>query len=389
MCEFGFLRRFIIVLLAALALSLCAPSYAAKIESDFGAKEIEYGKEAAAQVAKDSKFSNNADDIKRVQTLGAKLAAVANKMQTAASYGSAKITPFEYKFSVIEDPDINAFSIPGGNIYVNTGLLKFVQSDQELAAVLAHEVTHACHHHMIYLLNKQASLNNQIAIALLASMLVGANSSDMTNVLMGVQLIQIAKINGYGQEAERDADHGAIVYMKEVGFNPVGMLTFLERLALKPELVDMGIYRSHPMHTDRVRAAKALLSELKVPINRRATTNAIKAGVRNNKLNNTDIPAIYLQEKLVYYPAPLADKTAAQRAQNTADIINASLDSGLQMRELTSDPAAGSIIARNKPLITITEADAKLMGKSLPDLTKSVTTAIRNVLWKQMVDTVQ
>ncbi|MCX6344296.1 MAG: M48 family metalloprotease [Armatimonadetes bacterium] len=385
----GFLKRFITVLFAALALSLCAPSFAAKLESKFGAKEIEYGEEAAAQVAKDNKFSNNADDIKRVQTLGEKLAAVANKMQAVASYGSAKITPFEYKFSIIDDPDINAFSVPGGNIYVNTGLLKFVQSDQELAAVLAHEITHACHHHMIYLLDKQASLNNQMAIALLASMLSGANSSDLNNVLMGVQLIQIAKINGYGQEAERDADHGAIVYMKEAGFNPVGMLTFLERLSLKPELVELGIYRSHPMHADRVRAAKALLGELKIPINRRATTDAIKAEVRNNMLNGADAPAIYLQEKLVYYPAPLADKTAAQRAQNAADIINAALDSGLQMRELTSEPAAGIIIARNKPLITIIEADAKLMGKSLPDLTKSVTTAIRNVLWKQMVDTVQ
>ncbi|MEN6582025.1 MAG: M48 family metalloprotease [Armatimonadota bacterium] len=378
-----------ITLLAILGvMALMVPSWAAKVDADLGDNEVKMGEQAAAEVAKEYKFSDNAADLKRLRDMGAKIAEVANKTEVKSVYGSSKVTPFKYTFDIVEDKDINAFSVPGGHIYVYRGLLNFVQSDHELAGVVAHEVTHAAHHHMVYLLKKQASLNNQLAIALLATMLSGAKSADVNNVVMGVQLFQIAKLNGYGMQAERDADYGAVTYTRDAGYNPVGLLTFMERLAKRPELVDLGIYRSHPLDADRVAAAKNVLTSMKIPINRRLTTNAISAEVKTDSVNGANIAGVYLDGKLIYRPAATSTKTSQQKADEAAVRINNALDKGFQMYEMSVDPLIGGVVVRGEPLMVVSKADADLMNSTPADVSKSAAAAIRDVVWRQMVDTI-
>ncbi len=382
------IARWIAAAAVVLALLGSVAALAAKVPPELGDPEVKAGEEAAAQVAKESKLSDNAADLKRVREIGAKLAAVANKNEVAASYGASVITPFDYKFDIIEDSDVNAFCVPGGHIYVYRGLLNFVESDQELALILAHEVTHAAHHHMVYLLKKQATLENGEAITLLATIMSGAKSSDLANILQGVQLLKIAKLNGYGMQAERDADTGAIYYAREAGYNPVGLLTTMERLARRPELVDMGIYRSHPLDADRVAAAKNLLDKLGVPINRRETTNAVKAIVEVDKVDGADVPGVAISGKVVYRPAAVGDKTSAQLAKEAADRINTALDDNIQMRELRVEAATNTVIGKYKPLVVVSDADAKLTGTTPAETAKAVADAIRQVILMQMVDTV-
>lgn len=376
------------LLTVMLALVMPIAVASGSVDADLGENEVKMGKESAAEVAKEYKFSDNAADLKRVREIGAKLAAIANKKQIKALYGSPKVTPFDYKFEIIEDKDVNAFSVPGGHIYIYRGLLDFVQSDHELAGVIAHEVIHDAHHHMVFLLRKQASLNNQLAIALLATMISGANSTDVGNVLTGLQLYQIAKLNGYGQQAERDADYGAINLMLDSGYNPVGLLTFMERLAKRSVLVDYGIYQSHPLDADRVKAAKAAIEELNLPINRRETTNAVYAQVTTEITDGKETPEVAINGKVIYRPAHTIDKTSLQRAQEAADRINRALDSQLQIHELTVDPLVGGVIARGEALFVVSEADAKLMNKTPAQASKDGADAIRNILWRQLVDTI-
>ncbi|MCE5321955.1 M48 family metalloprotease [bacterium] len=374
--------------MSLVALAMPIMVIAADIDSELGDNEVKLGKESAKEVAKNYKLSDNAADLKHLRDMGAKIASVANKTEINALYGSSKVTPFDYTFDIIEDKDINAFSVPGGHIYVYRGLLNFVQSDHELAGVVAHEIIHAAHHHMVYLLKKQATLNNQLAIALLATMIGGVRSADMQNVLMGVQLYQVAILNGYGQEAERDADNGGAILMQEAGYNPVGLLTFLERLAKRPELVDYGIYRSHPLDDERVKAAKAVIEGLGLPINRRQTTNAIVAQVTTNTVDDTQISDVSIDGKVIYRPAPTADKTSEVRAKETADRINKALDSNIQMYELSVDPLVGGVVARGEALLVVSEADGKLMDKTPAEISKEAAAAIRNVIWRQLVDTI-
>lgn len=361
---------------------------AAGIDADIGEKEIEMGAQAAAEIAKQHKLSDNAEDLKRVREIGDRIAAIANKHEIEALYGSSRITPFEYKFNIIEEKDVNAFSVPGGHIYLYRGLLDFAESDDELAAVIAHEIVHAAHHHMVFLLRKQASLNNAMAVALLAVMISGARSADVGNIALGVQLYQIARLNGYGMQAEHDSDHGAIIYMSKAGYNPVGLLTFLERLARRPELVDYGIYRSHPLDSDRVKAARKRIQQMGLPINRRETTKAIKAEVRTHSADGVEAPELVIRDTVIYRPAPRDGKTSHEVAAQTAEKINAALDAGLKMHEIKVEPDTGAVIARGKPVMVVSSEDAKLMGKTPAQIAKQAAAAIREVVWKEMVDTV-
>lgn len=380
--------RFLAVIICLAILGAVAPATAAKAPPEIGETEKKIGAEAAAEVAKEYKLSDNANDLKRIREIGNKLAAVANKTEIKAVYGSSIITPFEYTFNIIEDKDVNAFCVPGGHIYVYRGLLDFVESDDELALVMAHEVTHASHHHMMYLLQRQAAFEKGEAIALLATIMSGARSSDVYNIQRGIELIKIARLNGYGMQAERDSDAGAIHYALEAGYNPVGLLTFMERLARRPELVDLGIFRSHPIDAERVASAKALLTELNIPINRRATTKAIMAEVKVEKVDGADVPGVVLSDKLIYRPAATDSQTAQKLATDAAARINKALDAGLKMHELKTDESAGVVAARGTALINITDTDARLLSSTVPQATQAAATVIREVLLMQMVNTV-
>lgn len=395
------ISRVLIVVLALVALTTQG-MMAASVDEELGEKETKMGEEAAAEVRKEYKLSDNAADLKRVREIGAKIAEVANKLEVEALYGNSKITPFQYTFDIIEDDDVNAFCVPGGKIFIYRGLLDFVESDHELAGVIAHEITHASHHHMVYLLKKQAQMSNPMALAMLAIMISGANSTDIGNLYLGLQLYQIAKLNGYGMQAERDSDQGAIKYMIEAGYNPVGLLTFMERLARKPELIDLGIYRSHPLDSDRVKAAKKLIQDSGVKINRRATTNAILAEVKTEGVQS---PEVVIQGKTIFRPTPTkgngpggqtgmgftqqssSDKTALQRAQEISDGINKALDDGLKMHEITMDTAGGILALKNKAVIVVNDEDAKLMGDTPANIIKKAGEAIKYIVWKQMVET--
>lgn len=383
--------RLRICLIAVVAMMLTAALMSASTAAkspELGANEVKLGTEAAAEVAKQYKLSTNEADLKRVRTIGAKMAETANTKTVPALYGIDTITKFEYTFNIIEDKDVNAFCVPGGSIYVFRGLLNFVQSDDELAAVIAHETTHAAHHHMVYLLKRQAALENAEAIALLATIISGAKGSDVFNIAQGLALLNIAKLNGYGMQAERDADAGAIRYMMEAGYNPVGLLTFMERLARRPEFVDLGIYRSHPLDADRIRAAKDMLTKLKVPIDRRAVTDSAKASVKVEKVGDAEVPGVVLSDKMIYRPTATEAKTSQQLAQEAADRINAALDSGLKMFEVKTDAASGAVIARDKVIIKVSESDAKLMGSTPAQAAQAAATAIRNIIFMQMADTI-
>ena len=121
---------------------------------------------------------------------------------------NARRVPFEFSFKVLDTAkEVNAFSLPGGPIYVTKGLLNYATSDHELAAVLAHECTHATFHHMEQLLRKQKKLSSAQLLGLLATIAVGvagggAAAGAAGNLLMGAQLVSIATLSGYGRELE-------------------------------------------------------------------------------------------------------------------------------------------------------------------------------------------
>ena len=198
--------------LRALAVLLClvAPFGGAMAQSPPPAKddpEVRIAREAHEEMLKSGlKLVTDPELLGRVETIGRKLAAIANRLPIPATYGAENRTAFEYRFHVVDDPDVNAFALPAGFIYVNKGLLKYVQSDDELAGVLGHEVMHAAHHHVLRLQKEQEKMNTQLALGAIAAILARVPAADTGNLVTGLQLVALQKVNGYSQQAEKDAD---------------------------------------------------------------------------------------------------------------------------------------------------------------------------------------
>ena len=213
--------------------------------------------------------------IERVNRIGSEIAAIANVTRIPALYGTTNLKSFHYTFKVVDDKDVNAYSLPGGFIYVNKGLLNYIHSDDELAGVLGHEITHVMHHHILKLIHEQNKLQNvlnPVQLAAIAMIFAGRGNAGQAGVglLEGSQLYQVARINGYSVIAEQDADHGSILLLQHTHYNPVGLYSFMVRLASYERnhgfAGDMGILRDHPPGPERVEAAKKLLADLNIPV---------------------------------------------------------------------------------------------------------------------------
>ncbi len=351
--------------------------------------EVRMGREAAQEIERTLRIINDPALVERVNRIGQEIAAVANASNIPITWGINKRSQFQYTFKVVDDKDVNAFSLPGGFIYVNKGLLDYVQSDHELAAVLAHEIAHAAHHHLLRLGQENEKINRRVTLpTLLVMVLSGAPARDLSNVMMGVQLYQIAKLNGFTQEAEIDADRAAILYLMQTKYNPVGMLTFMERLARdearRPER-QLGIFRTHPPSRERAQAMLNLFRELNIPVNRRAVARILPVELREKTVQDRSLVEVYLDSVPVFAPADRDGQTSAERARQISERLDSLLNEGIQMFDIRLSSDRRTVVARSHPILTIEPEDAALHGKSMQELAEQVSNAIKRALWNEQI----
>lgn len=204
-------------------------------------EEVALGNQVAVEIERKFVLSRNPAEIERVHRIGAKIAAVSDRRDIT------------YYFKVIQDDDINALSTPGGYIYVNTGLLK-AADDDELAAVIAHEVGHVAARHAVFLM--QSNMTTSLIGSIIFSN-VEASEDVRRGTSAAVNLIML----GYSREDEFEADKLGVRYVYYAGFDADGMAAFLEKLQRqnKENPLDRGLVylRSHPLYSDRIAKARA------------------------------------------------------------------------------------------------------------------------------------
>lgn len=166
--------------------------------------------------------------------------------------------PFQYEFSVVRDGNINAFAVPGGYIYVHTGLLTQVQSEDELAGVLGHEVAHVHAHHLARQQEATRFLNYTTLLGMLLSVVQPALGAGALAAQAAVQL-------EYRREFEREADYLGARTMRAAGYEPIGMLDFFKRLQERQAVaVAAGIppyLMTHPLSDERLTNLEAVLRQ--------------------------------------------------------------------------------------------------------------------------------
>ncbi|HEX8234698.1 MAG TPA: M48 family metallopeptidase [Abditibacteriaceae bacterium] len=171
---------------------------------------------------------------------------------------SVSRSEWKYSFKVIDSPEVNAFALPGGYVYVYTGLRKVAQTDDELAAVLAHEITHAEQHHYAQQYKKASTRG-----ALLTVFSLAAGLPNIANQIVG--LIDYSMTQKYSRTHEYESDRMGVERMVRAGFNPQGMVSLLEKMSKEDQGSGTltGWMRSHPEGRPRVEAVQRTIAEVK------------------------------------------------------------------------------------------------------------------------------
>lgn len=185
------------------------------------------GEEAAREVEAEMGLYDSPKLSTYVEEVGRRLA------------GYAQLRPFDYQFKIIDQMTPNAFSLPGGHIYVSRGLIALAQDDDQLANVLGHEIVHSAERH--------AAAQQELA--------------RRTNPFT-MPFIRLAKLAAYSRDHERAADRGGQTLAAKAGYDPAGMAEFLKHLG-NTERLTVGYSRltsyfdTHPGTTERVASTAA------------------------------------------------------------------------------------------------------------------------------------
>lgn len=247
-----FLRPLLAVVCSSLLIAGCATYNAATGRNEFifvpTGSEVTMGQDMHNQIQTQYTFSTDSKVTARLNRIGQRLAVVSDRQDYA------------YQFHAIEKDDLNAFTTPGGHIYVYTGLMDKLESDDALAGVIAHEIGHCAARHTIK--KFQAALG----IDLVGTLLLGQIEQESTKRLaaMGAGAAVSIAMSAYSRQDEHEADRLGVKYLYLAGFKPEGMVQTLE--VLQAESKDGGIplfLRSHPYLKDRVTAVKAEILQVK------------------------------------------------------------------------------------------------------------------------------
>jgi len=218
-------------------------------------REISIGQEMHKELMDQGAAYDNPALQAYVNTVGQRLAAVSDR------------SDIEYTFTVLDSPDLNAFATPGGFVYVNRGLLAYLDSEAELAGVLGHEIGHVTARHAAR--QQTASVTNQV-VAVTAYILTGSGELADASNMYGTELVR-----GYGREHELEADGLGAQYMYQAGYDPEALLEVIgvlknqeqyqrvqAKATGKPAGTYHGLYATHPRNDQRLQTVVRTASEL-------------------------------------------------------------------------------------------------------------------------------
>jgi hypothetical protein len=181
-------------------------------------------------------------DIQRIQRIASPVIAVSERPN------------LYFTFGILEAPEYNAYALPGGYIYITRPLLDMMETDAELAAVLAHESAHITHIHAVKSYERQVALT--VAGVFLAVATGDADSYDFVQTIGDIITV------GYSKDQEYDADATGLRYIARAGYDPEAMLSLLDKLQdLEYRLTGgrRGYSRTHPATENRIKQVRTNL----------------------------------------------------------------------------------------------------------------------------------
>lgn len=214
-------------------------------------REIELGTELNQQILQESPVYQDQQLQDYVNEIGQKLAAISHRPD------------IDYTFTVIDSPDINAFALPGGFIFINRGLMLYLNTEDQLAAVLGHEIGHVTARHSV---RQQAASQTNNVLAGVLVVATGVSSLGETSSLLGGALL-----SGYGRDMELESDGLGAEYLANAGYDPLAMVEVIGVLKNHEDFTKRtssgavsyhGVFATHPRNDTRLQEVVGRANEL-------------------------------------------------------------------------------------------------------------------------------
>ncbi len=223
------------------------------------AQELSLGRQADQDVKKQYSLYDHNGLQAYIEAIGQKLARGSHR------------TNLQYRFTLLDSPEVNAFALPGGYIYITRGILAFLNSEAEVAAVLAHEIGHVTARHGVRQMT--AHTGAQLVAGLLGAISPAMRQSGAQNL---TGLLGNALLAGYGRDHELEADRLGAEYLARAGYDPQAMIRVIGVLK-NQELFDAeaakregreaqryhGVFASHPENDQRLKEVVAAADGLR------------------------------------------------------------------------------------------------------------------------------
>ena len=330
-------------------------------------KEQKLGKKLSEDIEKKYEVVEDLNQNSLLNEIGNKLAK------------ASELRGMKYHFKILKKEGPNAFSIPGGYIYVTYDLFDYIQSDDELAGILAHEIAHVIHNHAL----KQTRDNTKYTLlTILAVLLTGE-----PNVGILGKLTTITLLNQYSREYEEEADLTAINLLIKAGYNPVGFLTFLERLytreMFKPE-VNLGIFQTHPETENRINYVKDKLKERGIDIDRRATTDYLKVNIKYIFEESFCTGTIYIDNiSILNLSFPKNHEIYLKMIEATQNLDKfLTIDLAPYEINVLTEGTTSTLLIYNDKIISLDDSETAYINKKSEEVLKETQDKIRQALWE-------
>jgi predicted Zn-dependent protease len=209
--------------------------------------EISFGREVAARVLGRFPLQQDAELTRYLNLIGTALAAHSSR------------SDLNFRFALLDSDSVNAYSAPGGYVFITRGALMLAQDEAELAGVIAHEIAHISERHIVKALKIRAADSG--GSAGLGRLLSG--SSDTARIAFGQAVDQAVAIlfeSGYSQQDELESDQVGTLLLAHSGYDPLALRRYLER-AQALEQSSAALNTTHPPSRQRLRTLERVIEE--------------------------------------------------------------------------------------------------------------------------------